>query len=66
MHAKAINVGIYEWHTINAWACYHIIANKQGGPGELGILIFKKFGLVKAHFYSILKTWAQNSFGPVL
>ena len=45
MHAKAINVGIYEWHTINAWACYHITANKQGGPGDLGILIFKNWGL---------------------
>ena len=42
MHAKAVNVGIYEWHSINAWACYHITI-KQGGPGDLGILIFKKF-----------------------
>ena len=42
MHAKAINVGIYEWHIINALACYHITINKQGGPGELGILILKK------------------------
>ena len=53
MHAKAINVGIYEWHTINAWACYHITANKQTRrAGCLGYSnFFKKIGLVKAQFF---------------
>ena len=65
MHAKAINVGIYAWHTINAWACYHITANKQGGPGDLGILIFKNLALLRPSFL-YFKIRAQNSFGPVL
>ena len=55
MHSKALNVGIYEWHTINAWACHQI--NKQGGPGVFGII-----GLVKAQFYCILKTQGPKFF----